>query len=313
MSSLFSLRRFTEGRSSVVILVISSLLFFAAFTAWLTRPHVYSAATLGAVIPISSIEAAFVEDTIREALRVASPVVVVYSDHLSDGTREDLGYVERLRATLGAERGVLWVPVAWFPGPSSRFWIRYLRWAGFPFLTTDFVLWLDADEVLDAPRFAEWWRSRAGLPATGRDALKLANYVYFRETRYQSEQLEDSVVVTRRAALLRAGGVARFFSDDFREREMFFDGLGGARMVAASDGVPMVHHFSWVRSKALMLQKVKAWGHTSDAENRRDWVQLVEEEWRGPFKGVDFVNGHTYRTLPTPWIDALRKERAAGK
>jgi hypothetical protein len=108
---------------------------------------------LGAVIPISSIEAAFVEDTIREALRVASPVVVVYSDHLSDGTREDLGYVERLRATLSAERGVLWVPVAWFPGPSSRFWIRYLRWAGFPFLTTDFVLWLDADEVLDAPRF----------------------------------------------------------------------------------------------------------------------------------------------------------------
>ena len=248
------------------------------------------------------------EDTIREALRVASPVVVVYADHLSDGTPENLDYVETLRGSLAMERDVLWVPVAWFPGPSSRFWIRYLRWAGFPFLSTDFVIWLDADEVLDAPRFSAWWRGRSGPPATGRDAVKLANFVYFRETKYQSEQLEDSVVITRRAALLRTGGLTNFFSADHREREMFFDGLGGKRMALSDDGAPMVHHFSWVRDKALMLQKVKAWGNNSD---KRDWVKEVEAEWQGPFKGVDFVNGHTYRTLPTPWIDILRKERIA--
>ncbi len=289
-------------------MTVSLLVLFVTFSAWYFRAPVLPSATLGAVIPISSIEAAFVEDTIREALRVASPVVVVYADHLSDGTRDDLGYVDALRVSLAAEKGVLWVPVAWFRGPSSRFWIRYLRWAGFPFLSTDFVLWLDADEVLDAPRFAAWWRSRAGLPASGRDAAKLANYVYFRETKYQSEQLEDSVVVTRRSALSGAGSVARFFSNDHREREMFFDGLSGTRMILSLDGTPMVHHFSWVRNKALMLQKVKAWGHNSD-ENPRDWVKEVEAEWQGPFKGVDFVNGHTYRTLATPWIDALRKER----
>ena len=33
---------------------------------------------------------------------MASPVVVVYADHLSDGTREDLAYVARLRAALAA-------------------------------------------------------------------------------------------------------------------------------------------------------------------------------------------------------------------
>ena len=300
-----------RSNSNYTLLCVSAALLLIPLTAWLFHLH-SPATTLGAVIPISSIEAAFAEDTIREALRVASPVVVVYADHLSDGTREDLRYVDALRASLASERGVRWVPVAWFEGPSSRFWIRYLRWAGFPFLATDYVLWLDADEVLDAPRFAAWWRGRAGLPASGRDAAKLANFVYFRETKYQSEQLEDSVVVTRRAALLRAGGAARFFSDDHREREMFFDGFGGARMVLAEDGAPMVHHFSWVRNKALMLQKVRAWGHNSDTEHPRDWVREVEAEWQGPFKGVDFVNGHTYRTLPTPWIDTLRRERAAG-
>ena len=39
---------------------------------------------------------------------------------------------------------------------------------------------------------------------------------------------------------------------------MFFDGQGGARMQLGVDGQPMVHHFSWVRSEAMMLKKVSA-------------------------------------------------------
>ena len=301
------LRRFADGRASP-LLIASLLLFTLSFLAWLfgaPQPRA-TPATLGAVIPVSSIEAAFVEDTVREALRVASPVVVVYADHLSDGTPEDLSYIAALRAALAAEKGLVWVPVAWFSGRTSRFWVRYLRWAGFPFVDTEYVMWLDADEVLDAPRFRAWWVSGGGLPATGKDTVKLANFVYFREARFQSEQLEDSVVVCKRAALSSGD---RFFGDADKEREMFFDGLRGSRMAAALDGAPMVHHFSWVRSKAQMLQKVRAWGHRDDA---RDWVKEVEAEFARPFRGVDFVHGHTYRTLATPWIDELRRARGGG-
>ena len=262
--------------------------------------------TVGAVVPLSSLEAEFAESTLRQALRVASPVVVVYADHLSDGSVEDLEYIARLQRALADEPRLVWVPVAWFPGMSSRFWVRYLRWAGFPFLplATEYVMWLDGDEVLDAPRFAQWWASAGGLPASGQRAVKLANYVYFRDVRYQSIELEDSVVVCRREGL----SAAQFFSDEGKEREMFFDGAGGLRMQLAPDGLPMVHHFSWVRSEQLMLKKVAAWSHRDDA---RDWPALVREEFKRPFSGRDFVNGHSYRTLEVPWIEALRKAEGA--
>lgn len=290
------------------ILLVSFFIVLFITIAWLVNPPLsYASKKLGAVIPLSSIESSFAEDTIREALGVATPVVVVYADHLSDGSVEDLSYIESLKAALKGtenEASLLWVPVAWFPGRSSRFWVRYLRWAGFPFipLDVDYVAWFDADEVLDAARFKAWWASPKGLPAMGHEAVKLGNYVYFRETAYQSEQLEDSVVVCKRSGLT----AGQFFEDPGKEREMFFDGKGSQRMILALDGQPMVHHFSWVRSKAGMLKKVRAWGHNDDPKH---WQKMVEAEFSHPFTGKDFINGHTYRTLAKPWIDAIRETR----
>jgi hypothetical protein len=298
LQSIFSPAEIARRR----LLWLSLAILAASLLGWHLRlsHSLLAPSSLGAVIPLSSLEAEFAERTIREALRVANPVVVVYADHLSDGTPEDLSFVAALRASLGSAQGLVWVPVQWFPGRTSRFWVRYLRWAGFPFLplSTEYVAWLDGDEVLDAPRFLQWWASPEGLPASGQRAIKLANYVYFRETRFQSMELEDSVVVCRREGLT----AAQFFSDEGKEREMFFDGLGGRRMALALDGAPMVHHFSWVRSQELMLKKVSAWSHSSDD---RDWKALVREEFTRPFNGKDFVNGHSYRTLPVPWLDTL--------
>ena len=89
---------------------------------------------------------------------------------------------------------------------------------------------------------------------------------------------------------------------------MFFDGLAGGRRAELSvDGFPLVHHFSWCRgSKEGLLKKVAAWGHNADD---KDWKALVEKEYEHPFGGVDFVNGHTYRTLEKPWIEELRQRR----
>jgi hypothetical protein len=285
----------SKRRSVVFALAVLALALFG-WAASLSRLPPGRAPSLGAVIPLSSLEAEFAEATLRAALAVASPVVVVYADHLSDGTPEDLGYIAALRAALRGERGLLWTPVAWHASGSSRFWVRYLRWAGFPFLDTDYVVWLDGDEVLDVARFRAWWASPRGLPASGARAAKLANFVYFRSPLFQSVELEDSVVVCRREGL----AVAHFFSDAGKEREMFFDGQGGPRMQLALDGQPMVHHFSWVRSEAMMLKKVSAWSHRDDA---RDWPALVREEFARPFSGRDFVNGHTYRVLDRSWLE----------
>ena len=274
-----------------------------------------AASLLGVVMPLSSIEAraGFAEDAIREAARVSGAVVVAYASHLSDGTAEDLSYVDALRARLeaggdDASARIIWVPVRWEAGASSRFWVRYLRWAALPRLPAAVraVLWLDGDEVVDAPRFRAWWAVRGATAVLGRGGapLKLANFFYFREERFQAMQLEDSSVICARAGLT----VAQFFDNPDAEREMF--AVGARRLVPGLDGAPLVHHYSWVRSKPLMLQKVRAWGHNKDAG--RDWVAAVEAEFAHPFSGHDIVHGEAfaYRTLKTPtWIDSLRAGR----
>lgn len=273
-----------------------------------------AAAALGVVMPLSSCDVDFAEDSIREALRCAGTVAVAYATHLSDGTPEDLGYVAALRARLdgaaaAAGSQLHWVRVEWQPGMSSHSWIRYLRYAALPWLppSARAVLWLDADEVMDAPRFRAWWAAR-GLAAVLHRGVphKLANYVYFRETRFQAVQLEDSAVICRRAGL----AVGQFFDNPHADREMFAS--GARRAVLGLDGAPLMHHFSWVRSKALMLQKVRTWGHNNDAG--RNWVAAVEAEFEHPFNGRDIVHGeaYSYRTVEQPWIDGLRAARRAG-
>ena len=57
----------------------------------------------------------------------------------------------------------------------------------------------------------------------------------------------------------------------------------------------MIHHYSWVRTKDEMLKKINSWGHKGD----RNWIELVESEFSQDFKGVDFIHGYRYQTVPS--------------
>jgi hypothetical protein len=282
------------------LVLIGCLVFY-----WRRTSREVRNATLAAVIPLSSLETAWIEDTIREALRIASPVVVAYADHLSDGIREDLTYIDKLRQTFSNSPKLIFVPVQWHSGLSSRFWVRYLRYAAVPFvpLETDYIIWLDADEVVDSENFNEWWISNKGLPARKDGATKLANYVYFRNSRFQRIELDDSVVISRRLGMLADS----FFENPWQEREAFFYAHPGAKHLELGlGGRVLVHHMSWVRSKEGMLQKVSAWGHAGE----RDWKALVENEWSRDFNGHDFISAsNSYRILDRPWIEELRERR----
>ena len=52
----------------------------------------------------------------------------------------------------------------------------------------------------------------------------------------------------------------------------------------------IMHHFSWVRTKEQMLKKVKSWAHQGD----KQWVSLIEEEFKYSFKGRDFVHNYKF-------------------
>ena len=229
----------------------------------------------------------FISACIREASLFSDEVIVPYTDHFYDGSLENL---ELLQATIQENPKARFLFFPYDPDLDvlPQHWVTYARVAGWKASNpnTDFILFLDADEVVDGSRFLQWLDV---FPLSKMNVIKLANYYYFRETKYQAESFEDSVVLARKKYLTEP------MIMDFLDRDKSYRDIAEpkARMVLGKDQKPMIHHYSWVRSEEEMIKKVSTWGHSHE----RNWVQLVKDEFANGFKGVDFVHGYTYKTV----------------
>lgn len=255
---------------------------------------------LATIVNFCTNESRFIKICLDQALQFSSQVIVPVCDHFFDGTKENRLLLEQIYQAFPQCLFVEYpfipkkIPKRIFKKVSpAHFWHSLSRMIGAQFLDekVDNVLFLDADEIPDAGRFSEWLGCSDYL---GHTVLKLANYWYFRESCYQAEPWEDSIVFAQRRALephllLRQ-----------EERDAIYDSLPGPkrRMVVGVDGNPMFHHYSWVRTQEEMLKKVSSWGHRADQE----WTDLVKNEFLGPFKGVDFVHHYPCRTVSPTFV-----------
>lgn len=250
---------------------------------------------LSTIVNFCSNESRFIKATLEQALTFSLQVIVPVCDHFFDGVPENRPLLEKIYVAFP---DCLFVEYPYLPKkiPKSiwkkvdpgHFWHSFSRLIGFSFLDEEIetVLFLDADEVPDGKRFAEWLECSDYRHNT---ALKLSNYWYFREAANQALKYEDSVVLAQKKAL---ESEILLHKD---ERDAIYNLLPGPkrRHVAGSDGKPMFHHYSWVRTKDEMLQKVRTWGHKGE----RDWESLIHEEFSAPFRGTDFVHGYSYQIV----------------
>lgn len=170
----------------------------------------------------------------------------------------------------------------------SQYWVTMARKIGWEnsSVDADFILFLDADEIVDAHRFINWLKK---FPLQKFNILKLANYYYFREPNFQADIFEDSAILVKRN-LLTAEMIM-----DFEDRNKPFSAISNPkqRMVLGVDHQPMIHHYSWVRTKEEMLRKVRTWGHNKE----QNWEAMVEKEFAHAFSGTDFVHGYQYKIV----------------
>lgn len=229
----------------------------------------------------------FIGACLDEVLKFSHEVIVPYTDHFYDGTPENLDLLSKTIAENPMVR------FEYFDYDADlevlpQHWVTYARLVGWLKTSpeSDFILFLDADEVVDSNRFKNWLKK---FPVSKTNVIKLANYYYFREVRFQSEIFEDSVVLARKNLLNEA------MIMDFLDRDKIYREIAEpkARMVLGTDGKPMIHHYSWVRSKEEMIKKVSTWGHSHE----RNWIQLVNDEFTREFNGKDFVHGYKYQTV----------------
>lgn len=239
---------------------------------------------IAVVISYCSNDSRFIEKCLNQALLVSDNIVVPVSDHFFGGDPED---IESIKVLASKYPQVNFSIFKWHPEKSPRYWHNMSRILGNSLISDEYewILFLDADEILEPELFNKFVNSST---FESYDTYKLGCYWYFREPIYQSKSFEASPVLVRKRLI-------NINPDDTHcEREQIFEYLNVPKQfLVLQDDKALVHHFSWVRTKEEMLNKVKNWGHTKDI----NWIDLVEEEFSRPFNGTDFVHGYNYNIV----------------
>ena len=243
---------------------------------------------LATVINFSSNEAPFLRSCLEEALCFSHQILVCVCDHFFDGTPEDLSL---LRGVYQSHPNIQFIQYPFskenfYGRHSAYFWHNISRMIGAHFLQREItnVLFLDVDEIVEGKRFANWLKT---FPLSDYTALRLACYWYFRESRYRAKQIEDTPVLISKAALHYEALMHA------EERAGMFHLAEGNKLRFVEKEKPLIHHYSWVRSKEGLFRKVRSWGHRSE----HNWEELIEKEFAGPFSGRDFVHGYSFEEV----------------
>jgi hypothetical protein len=253
---------------------------------------------LGCVILACSDDLHFLNVTIKEIHPVFSKIIIMFGSQFWNGEPENEDKIEEFtkKIDLYDNIRVMRYDVN-KKAPKIRevsdemYWegyARYIATINMP-LNIDYIVYLDADEVIDGLMFQKWLYYDTYKVY---DALKLSNYWYWREPNFRAKSYnEDSVTMIN-------------FDFAYKNKEYLFSNLGRhglyeiaenrKRNIVGIDNRSMIHHYSWVRNKEQMLRKVKNWGHRNDS---KDWESKVEEEFSRLFNGTDFVKGLEYEIV----------------
>lgn len=268
---------------------------------------------IATVISYCSNDYRWIKPCINHVLPFSKQVVIPVCDHFFNGEEEDRELLDRsYKENLNGEfvefeydpesyRGMglqrlndPFTPVKYMVDIDSKeiwFWHQMQRLTGFKSVNDDidYVLFLDADEIVDASRFTQWLNN---FPYKDFNAIRFETYWYFREAKFRALQTEDWNAIT----LVKKDKLSdeAFFMHD-SERLNFVNFVPGNKQIhmVGVDGKPMIHHYSWVRTHQEMLKKVRTWGHARD----KDWAPDVNREFAREFvpgRDTDFVHQYNF-------------------
>ena len=240
---------------------------------------------ISTIISYCSLDRRFLRPNLAQASKFSSEVIIVCYERLLSGKEEPAGHFEALAALTGPR--VIILP--WDETKSARFHHNQARWVGAAFAREPWLLFLDADEIVEGENFRRFMDLEQSFEF---DAATFSCFWYFREPIYQSLKLENA------GLLLRRSKVTPELSFSQAERWGYWQSkdIRAPQPLVLSSG-PVLHHFSWVRTQAEMLEKVASWAHKND----RDWTSLVNEEFRHEFSGTDFIHGYQFRRTGNPF------------
>lgn len=218
----------------------------------------------------------FIKKCATEAMKFSHEVIIPVSDHFFDGTKEnrkllDLTYEENPKCKFieyEFTHDKSYSTYKWFD-PSSfemrHIWHSTSRYISYFFLNekTEYVLFLDADEICEGEKFLKWLDL---LEYKKYSAMRIGAYAYYKPLiRWKGFQ-SVSLFIDRKK-------LNRFLLMEVDERFATYKYTPGEKniMILSPDGIPLIHHYSWVRTNEESLKKIKTWGHFKD----KNWNKLI--------------------------------------
>lgn len=246
------------------------------------------------IINYCSTDNRFIRRNIEECLKFSDKIVIPVCDHFFDGTPENRTLIEECVAIFADNPKVSFIEYNWDSTKNAKFHHNMSRWIGLQFVESEYVLFLDADEVLDGDVVNQYLQSGE---YKNYDAMSFRCYWYFREPIYRAIPTEMAGVIYKRSVCSETMIFHQQERWAYRDYRTYLD----IKEDIVYNNIVMCHHYSWVRSKEEMLKKVSTWAHSTDTPRgdgtTKNWIELVENEFSGPFKGRDFVHNYSFQTV----------------
>lgn len=251
--------------------------------------------TIAAVINYCTNDYRFLARACAEVSSFALQTLIPVCDHFFDGAPEnrpllDTTYAEHPHALFlefAFDQKELYTPyIRRDPQDEDwgALWHSTARYLSFLYLddAIEYLLFLDADEILEGKKFAEWLQKENYQKW---DALWFSAYCYGSSPSKRAPDIQQTALLVKRSSI----SPLKIFNA--QERFGLFAGLSGPKrlQITGCDGKPMIHHYSWVRPKEESLKKARTWGK----KHLCNW-----EEWLENFQQMDCLE-------VTPYFDPL--------
>jgi hypothetical protein len=240
-----------------------------------------------AILQYSTIDYRFLKCNLDQLSKFCDEIIVPICTHFFNGQPEDETKLQQSKDIINSYPNTQVLMFDWDdPNKSPRYYHNLSRKLGTDIAKNNWLLFVDTDEIL-SDEFMPWF-----------DTIKNTNNSYWFTCHWYFRSATNQATRVEGAGLLTKKQYCNWILDSEHERQQLFHRLpnftnGHDYPVVSLSGRPMMHHFSWVRSKEEMLTKVKNWGHASD----KNWIALIEEEFNRDFNGTDFVHGYNYNVV----------------
>jgi len=249
---------------------------------------------INTVINYCTTDKRFIQRNIEECLKFSDKVIVPICDHFFDGTLENYALIEDHVNLFAKEPRIYFLQYQWDHNKNAKFHHNMSRWIGLQFTESDYVLFLDADEILEGDVVKQYLQSDEYKKY---HVMSFRCYWYFREPIHQAIPTEMAGVLYKRDICNEQMIFHQQERWAYRDYIRYLD----IQEDITYNNIVMCHHYSWVRTKEEMLKKISAWAHSTDTPTgdgtTTNWIQLVENEFSGPFKGKDFIHNYTFQTV----------------